>query len=75
MSKAEILKKQAFENIYSQIEMMIENAVAQGKISTAITYPFFQENNELLKYEIDRLVEDGFVLRMYHDRLEIRFNE
>ena len=75
MSKAEILKKQAFENIYSQIEMIIENAVAQGKISTAIAYPFFQENNELLKYVIDRLVEDGFVLRLYQDRMEIRFNE
>ena len=75
MSKAEILKKQAFENIYSQIEMMIENTAAQGKISTAIAYPFFQKNNELLKYVIDRLVEDGFVLRMYQDRMEVRFDE
>ena len=75
MSKAEILKKQAFENLYSQIEMIIENAVAQGKISTAITYPFFQGNNELLKYVIERLVADGFVLRMYQDRMEIRFDE
>lgn len=75
MSKAEILKKQAFENVYSQIEMMIENSFTQGKISTTIAYPFFQENNELLKYVIDRLVEDGFVLRMYQDRMEIRFDE
>lgn len=75
MSKAEILKKQAFENVYSQIEIMVENAVAQGKVSTAIAYPFFQENNELLKYVIDKLVADGFVLRMYQDRMEIRFDE
>ena len=75
MSRAEVLKKQAFENVYSQIEMMIENAVEQGKLSTAIAYPFFQENNELLKYVIDRLVEDGFILRMYQDRMEIRFDE
>ena len=75
MSRAEVLKKQAFENVYSQVEMMIENAVKQGKISTVIVYPFFQENNELLKYVIDRLVEDGFVLRMYQDRMEIRFDE
>lgn len=75
MSRAEVLKKQAFENVYSQIEMMIENTAKQGKISTVIAYPFFQENNELLKYVIDKLVEDGFVLRMYQDRMEIRFDE
>lgn len=75
MSRAEVLKKQAFENVYSQIEMMIENTVKQGKIFTVIAYPFFQENNELLKYVIDKLVEDGFVLRMYQDRMEIRFDE
>lgn len=75
MSKAEVLKKQAFENIYSQVEMIIENAVKHGKISTAITYSFFQGNNELLKYIIERLIADGFVLRMYQDRMEIRFND
>ena len=75
MSRAEVLKKQAFENVYSQIEIIIENAVKQGKVSIAIAYLFFQGNNELLKYIIERLVEDGFVLRMYQDRMEIRFDE
>ena len=75
MSRAEVLRKQAFENVYSQVEIIIENAVKQGRVSIAIAYPFFQGNNELLKYIIERLVEDGFSLRMYQDRMEIRFDE
>lgn len=54
---------------------LMDAAVEQGNTSIAVSYKFFQGNNELLKYVIDKAAEDGFFLRLYESRMEIRLNE
>lgn len=82
MGYAEELKKRAEEvrgkhyaETYEQIKMMVAAAVEQGKRSTSVSYKFFKGDNALLKYIIERCMEDGFVLRLYETRMEIRLEE
>ena len=36
---------------------------------------FFKDDNALLKYIIEKCIEDEFVLRLYEERLEVRLEE
>lgn len=75
MARADELKERAYNKTYSQLMDLMDAAVEQGNTSIAVSYKFFQENNELLKYVIDKAVEDGFFLRLYESRMEIRLSE
>ena len=73
--RAEEVREKTYQETYEQIKMMIATAVEQGKRSTSISYKFFKGDNALLKYIIERCVEDEFVLRLYEERLEVRLEE
>ena len=82
MGYAEKLKKRAkevrektYQETYEQIKMMIAAAVEQGKRSISVSYKFFKGDNALLKYIIERCMEDEIVLRLYETKLEIRLEE
>lgn len=79
MGYAEELKKRAkevrektYQETYEQIKTMIAAAVEQGKRSTSVPYKFFKGDNALLKYIIEKCMEDEFVLRLYETKMEIR---
>lgn len=74
MARAEILKAQLYEKTYENILRTMEAAVSRGEHKAAVSYKFFHEDNELLKYVIDKAVEDGFVLRLYEDRMEVHLS-
>jgi len=73
--RAEEVREKHYAETYEQIKMMMATAVEQGKRSTSVSYKFFQDDNALLKYVIERCVEDGFVLRLYETKMEIRLEE
>ena len=73
--RAEEVREKTYQETYEQIKMMIAAAVEQGKRSTSVSYKFFKGDNALLKYIIERCVEDEFVLRLYETKLEIRLEE
>lgn len=73
--RAEEVRKKHYAETYEQIKMMIAAAVEQGKRSTSVSYKFFKGDNALLKYIIEKCMEDEFVLRLYETRLEIRLEE
>lgn len=73
--RAEEVREKHYAETYEQIKMMIATAVEQGKRSTSVSYKFFQGDNALLKYVIEKCVEDEFVLRLYEERMEIRLEE
>lgn len=69
------MREKTYQETYEQIKMMIAAAVEQGKRSTSVSYKFFKGDNALLKYIIERCMEDEFVLRLYETKLEIRLEE
>lgn len=73
--RAEEVREKHYAETYRQIKMMMATAVEQGKRSTSVSYKFFQGDNALLKYVIEKCVEDEFVLRLYEERMEIRLEE
>ena len=73
--RAEEVREKHYAETYEQIKMMIATAVEQGKRSTSVSYKFFQGDNALLKYVIEKCMEDGFVLRLYETKMEIRLEE
>lgn len=73
--RAEEVREKHYAETYEQIKMMMATAVEQGKRSTSVSYKFFQDDNALLKYVIERCVEDGFILRLYETKMEIRLEE
>ena len=73
--RAEEVREKHYAETYEQIKMMMAAAVEQGKCSTSVSYKFFKGDNALLKYIIERCMEDEFVLRLYETRLEIRLEE
>ena len=73
--RLEEVKQQHFPLVYEDIKKMIAAAVEQGKNSTSVSYKFFQGDNALLKYVIEKCIEDGFVLRLYETKMEIRLEE
>ena len=73
--RAEEVREKTYQENYEQIKMMIATAVEQGKRSTSISYKFFKGDNALLKYIIEKCMEDEFVLRLYEERMEIRLEE
>lgn len=73
--RAEEVREKTYQETYEQIKMMIAAAVEQGKRSTSVSYKFFKGDNALLKYIIEKCMEDEFVLRLYETRLEIRLEE
>ena len=73
--RAEEVREKTYQETYEQIKMLIAAAVEQGKRSTSVSYKFFKGDNALLKYIIERCIEDEFVLRLYETRLEIRLEE
>ena len=73
--RLEEVKQQRFPLVYEEIKKMIAAAVEQGENSTSVSYGFFQGDNALLKYVIEKCVEDGFILRLYETKMEIRLEE
>lgn len=73
--RAEEVREKTYQETYEQIKMMMAAAVEQGKRSTSVSYKFFKGDNALLKYVIERCMEDEFVLRLYETRMEIRLEE
>lgn len=73
--RAEEVREKTYQETYEQIKMMIAAAVEQGKRSTSVSYKFFKGDNALLKYIIERCMEDEFVLRLYETKLEVRLEE
>lgn len=73
--RAEEVREKTYQETYEQIKMMMAAAVEQGKRSTSVSYKFFKGDNVLLKYIIERCMEDEFVLRLYETRMEIRLEE
>ena len=73
--RADEVREQHYAETYEQIKMMMVAAVEQGKRSTSVSYKFFKGDNALLKYIIERCMEDEFVLRLYEERLEVRLEE
>lgn len=73
--RAEEVREKIYQETYEQIKMMMAAAVEQGKRSTSVSYKFFQGDNALLKYVIEKCMKDEFVLRLYETRLEIRLEE
>jgi hypothetical protein len=55
--------------------MMMAAAVEQGKRATSVSYKFFKGDNALLKYIIEKCMEDDFVLRLFEEQMEIRLEE
>ena len=73
--RAEEVREKTYQETYEQIKMMMAAAVEQGKRSTSISYKFFKGDNALLKYIIEKCMEDEFVLRLFEERMEIRLEE
>ena len=73
--RLEEVRQEQFRLTYEQVKMFMTTAVEQGKNSTSISYKFFKGDNALLKYVIERCMEDGFVLRLYETQMEIRLEE
>lgn len=73
--RAEEVREKHYAEVYEQIKMMIAAAVEQGKSSTSVSYKFFKGDNVLLNYIIEKCMEDGFILRLYEERLEVRLEE
>lgn len=73
MSKAEQLKQKSFESVYSQLMKLVDATVEKGDTFVSVSYKFFKGSNELLKYIIEKLIADGFTLRFYETRMQIRW--
>ena len=73
--RAEEVREKTYQETYEQIKMMMATAVEQGKRSTSVSYKFFKGDNALLKYIIEKCMEDEFVLRLYETRMEIRLEK
>lgn len=74
MTKAEELELKSFENVRLQIMDLIEKEVEHGETKIALSYDFFKDNNKLLKYIIETIIADGFIIRMYETKMEIRWS-
>lgn len=75
MTKAEELELKSFENVRLQIMDLIEKEVERGNTKVTLSYKFFKENNKLLKYILETIPRDGFVIRLYEEKMEIRWSE
>ena len=75
MNLAEKFEQQAFEKVRQKILEMVGIAAQNGDFKMAISYKFFNNNNKLLKYILETLPQDGFVLRLYERRMEVRWGE
>ena len=75
MNKAEELELKSFENVRLQIMDLIEKEVERGNTKVTLSYKFFKENNKLLKYILETIPRDGFVIRLYEEKMEIRWSE
>lgn len=73
--RAEEVREKIYQETYEQIKMMMAAAVEQGKRSTSVSYKFFKGDNALLKYIIEKCMEDEFILRLYEEHMEIRLEE
>lgn len=73
--RAEEVREKHYAEVYEQIKMMMATAVEQGKRFTSVSYKFFKGDNALLKYIIEKCMEDEFVLRLFEERMEIRLEE
>lgn len=75
MTKAEEFELKSFENVRLQIMNLIEKEVERGNTKVTLSYKFFRENNKLLKYILETIPQDGFVIRLYEKKMEIRWSE
>ena len=75
MTKAEEFELKSFENVRLQIMDLIEKEVERGNTKVALSYKFFKGNNKLLKYILETIPQDGFVIRLYEEKMEIRWSE
>ena len=72
---AEEVREKYFIEIYEQIMSIMTDAIKQGKRFISISYTFFENDNALLKFIIEKCMEEGFVLKLYETRMEIRLEE
>lgn len=75
MTKAEELELKSFEMVRLQIMDLIDKEVERGGTKIVLSYKFFKENNKLLKYIIETIIADGFIIRMYETKMEIRWSK
>lgn len=75
MTKAEEFELKSFENVRLQIMDLIEKEVERGNTKVTLSYKFFRENNKLLKYILETIPQDGFIIRLYEKKMEIRWSE
>jgi hypothetical protein len=73
--RAEEVREKYFVEVYEQIMSVMTAAIEQGKRSISISYTFFENDNALLKFIIEKCMEEGFVLKLYETRMEIRLEE
>jgi hypothetical protein len=75
MTKAEELELKSFEKVRLQIMDLIDKEVERGETKVTLSYKFFKGNNKLLKYILETIPQDGFVIRLYEEKMEIRWSE
>lgn len=75
MTKAEELELKSFEKVRLQIMDLIDKEAERGETKVTLSYKFFKDNNKLLKHIIETIIADGFVIRMYETKMEIRWSE
>ena len=73
--RAEEVREKHYAEVYEQIKMMMATAVEQGRRAASVSYKFFKGDNALLKYIIEKCIEDEFVLRLFEEQMEIRLEE
>ena len=75
MNLAEQFEQQTFESTRQKLLELVSIAAQKGDFKVTISYKFFNNNNKLLKYILETLPQDGFVLRLYETKMEIRWGE
>ena len=75
MNLAEQFEQQAFESTRKKLLELVGIAAQKGDFKVTVSYKFFNNNNKLLKYILETLPQDGFVLRLYETKMEIRWGE
>ena len=63
------------QDTYEQVKYLIASAVEQGKDFITLSYKFFKNDNALLKYVLEKGMEDGFVFKLYETQMEIHLTE
>lgn len=72
--RANEYKVVAYKKKFQELENLIDENFNNGDFVVKVPYFFFSSDMEFLAYCIDELADQGFILRLYQDRMEIHFN-